>query len=63
MKPYGRLVKIKGSGRWKKDYHIHHKGRKIGNWWEDMSQDLPKGRINQIVRNQIQSELNNPNHE
>lgn len=61
MKPYGRLVKIKGSGSWKKDYHIHEKGRKIGNWWEDMSQNLSKGRINQIVKKQIQSEFTNHN--
>lgn len=36
MKPYGREKKIKGCGRWKKDYHIHSKHHhKVGNWWED----------------------------
>jgi len=41
MKPYGlREKKTKGSGDWKKDYHIHQKGRKILNWWECWSQKL-----------------------
>jgi len=35
MKPYGlRDKKTKGSGDWKKDYHIHQKNRKVPSWWE-----------------------------
>lgn len=37
MKPYLRTKKIKGSGYWKKDYHIHEDNRKVGNWWENMN--------------------------
>jgi len=40
MKPYGREKKISGAGLWKKDYHLHRKGRKLENWWEGMTDFL-----------------------
>lgn len=48
MQPYGRGKKIKGSGAWKKDYHIHEKNRKVKNWWEDMCDFLSRSRMKQI---------------
>lgn len=57
MQPYGRLTNIKGSGVWKKDYHVRVNNRKIGNWWEDIAQPISKSRINQMVKRQIEKEL------
>lgn len=36
MKPYGRHKKVTGGNDWKIDYHMHEKGKKVKNWWEDM---------------------------
>ena len=47
MKPYGQERKIKGSGNWKKDYHIHHSNKKVGNWWEDMCTIIPRKTMKQ----------------
>ena len=64
MKPYGRKNEpIKSShsfGRpWKIDYHCHNKKhRKIGSWWEEMSEDfIDRGAIKQKVNKQIEKEL------
>lgn len=59
MKPYGREKNIKGSGKWKKDYHIHFKNHKILNWWEDISKFLTRGRMKQIFNNEIKKEIDN----
>lgn len=55
MKPYGREKKLQGSGPWKKD--CHPKSGYI-NWWEDMCDFLSRGRIKQIVKKEIDKELN-----
>lgn len=57
MKPYGREKKIKGSGIWKMDYHIHHKNKKIGNWWEDMCNFISRSMMKQKVKKDINREL------
>jgi hypothetical protein len=55
MKPYGRDKKIIGGhGEWKVDYHIHHKGRKILNWWEDRTDPLTRSRQKQLINKEIQ---------
>lgn len=57
MKPYGgREQKLKGWGKWKKDYHPKPK-RKFINWWEGILQPLSKGRIKQLWKKQIKKEL------
>ena len=59
MKPYGRKNEpIKSGNTWKIDYHLHtKKGRKIENWWEDMSEDyIDRGSIKQRVRKEIEKE-------
>ena len=58
MKPYGRDKYVHGShicGRpWKIDYHIHEKGRKVGNWWEELSEDpVPRSTMKQNLRKEI----------
>ena len=38
--------------------YIPKKGRKIGNWWEDMSEDyIDRGSIKQKVRKEIEKEI------
>ena len=56
MKPYGRKNEpIKGGNTWKIDYHLHtKKGRKIENWWEDMSEDyIDRGSIKQKLKRRL----------
>lgn len=59
MKPYGRKNEpIKSGNQWKKDYHCHRNNRKIGSWWEEMSEDyIDRGAIKQRVRKQIEKEV------
>ncbi len=60
MKPYGRKDKpINGGNSWKKDYHCHSKNhRKIGSWWEEMSEDyIERGAIKHKVKKQIEKEV------
>lgn len=60
MKPYGRKNEpIKGGNDWKKDYHLHSKnGKKIGNWWEEMSEAyVDRGSIKNKVKKEIEKEL------
>lgn len=58
MKPYGREKKVKGTGSWKTDYHIHHKNKKIGNWWEDICNFLTRSRMKQLLQKDIDLEIN-----
>jgi len=53
MKPYGREKKIKGCGKWKLDYHVIIRNKKIGNWWEDMNTIVPRSTIKQNVNKEI----------
>ena len=57
MKPYGRDGNIKGSGNWKKDYHIRKNGRKILNWWEDIK-DFCRKSARRKSKEQIKKDLN-----
>lgn len=57
MKPYGREKKIMQNPSWKKDYHLHRKGRKIESWWEGIADFISRSRIKQIVRKEIDEEL------
>jgi len=57
MKPYGREKKVKGSGRWKKDYHLHDKNhRKIESWWEGICGYISRERMKQLFKKYIQNE-------
>lgn len=59
MKPYGREKNIKGSGIWKKDYHIRPK-KHWQNWWEvEFDNFISRGRMKQILRKDINDEINN----
>lgn len=57
MKPYGREKNIKGSGIWKKDFHIHEKNRKVGNWWETLCEPIPRAIMKLKVQQQIFTEI------
>jgi hypothetical protein len=57
MKPYGREKKVKGSGSWKKDYHVHQDGKRLQNWWEDMCNYLFRSTMKQNVKKEIDKEL------
>ena len=58
MKPYGREKKISGSGRWKKDYHLHDKNhRKLESWWEDICCFISRKTMKQLFKKQFNSEL------
>lgn len=53
MRPYGRENKTKGSGKWKKDYHVHIGNRKIGNWGEDFSNIISRKKMKQKTQKEI----------
>ena len=54
MKPFGREKNIKGSGKWKKDYHIHDENHhKILNWWEGICTFLTRSRMKQIWKSEL----------
>lgn len=58
MKPYLRTKNIKGSGRWKKDYHLRPK-KKWMNWWEDEFDNFSSRRTEkQKLTKEIEKELN-----
>ena len=57
MKPFGREKKIKGSGIWKKDYHIHHKNKKVKNWWEDICDYLSRSMMKQNWKKDIKLDI------
>lgn len=56
MKPYGREKKIKGSGIWKTDYHIHQRNRKVHNWWEGMCNFVSRSMMKQKIKNDLRNE-------
>jgi hypothetical protein len=64
MKPFGREKKIKGSGIWKQDYHLHRKNKKLGNWWEDMSTIISRSTMKQKVKKEqlTVQKINNMNN-
>lgn len=60
MKPYGRKNEpIKGGNPWKIDYHIHDKNhRKVGSWWEDMSEDyIDRGAIKRNWKKEVYEDI------
>ena len=51
MRGYGKIRHVSGSSPWKTDYHCHRKDRKVGNWWEDMSENpVPRCTMNREWR-------------
>ena len=57
MKPYGREKKISGAGLWKKDYHLHRKGRKLENWWEGFCNLVSRTTMKHRIKREIEREL------
>jgi hypothetical protein len=57
MKPYGRERNLKGSGPWKRDYHVRPKKSWV-NWWETIVDLLPRTTIKQRVKKEIENEQN-----
>ena len=57
MKPYGRGKKINGAGLWKKDYHLHRKGRKLENWWEGITDFLSRSTMKQKFKKEVEDDL------
>ena len=55
MKPYGREKNLKGFGPSKID--VHPKKGWI-NWWEDRINFLRRGRMKQIVKKEIEEQIN-----
>lgn len=55
MKPYGREKKLQGTGAWKTDVHP---SKGFMNWWENRCAFLTRGRMKQIIRKEINSEIN-----
>lgn len=47
MKPYGRQKHITGGNSWKIDAHLHIKGRKVQNWWENIALPLSRSVMKQ----------------
>jgi hypothetical protein len=55
MRPYGLMKNFKGGGKYKIDCHPP---RGYCNWWEFISEPFCRSRIKQIVRKEIENELN-----
>ena len=53
MKPFGREKKIMRNIR---DNHPHPK-HLVKNWWDDMIDCLDRGRMKQLLKRQIEKEL------
>lgn len=56
MKPYGRCKKVTGGNDWKIDYHMHEKGRKVKNWWEDICNFYSRSRMKQLLKKRLQDD-------
>lgn len=54
MKPYGREKLVKGRP-FKKDYHF--KKDRLKNWWEGICDLLSRGRMKQIMKKEIEKDL------
>ena len=57
MKPYGREKNLKGSGPWKRDYHVRKAGRKIANWWEDMCDVVSRMTMKRMTEREVDEEV------
>lgn len=57
MKPFGRMKKISGGNSWKRDYHLHKKGRKLLNWWEDIATCMTRTSMKKLLNIEIKKEL------
>lgn len=55
MKPYGLEKTVKGGNNYKKDYHLHKKGRKLENWWEDICMPLTRTKMKQIFKKDLEN--------
>lgn len=57
MKPYGREKKVSQNPEWKQDYHMHEKGRKLKNWWEEICSLIPRKTMKQKIKKEIEDEI------
>lgn len=57
MKPFGRIKKISGGNSMKRDYHLHKKGRKLLNWWEDIATCMTRTSMKKLLNIEIEKEL------
>lgn len=57
MKPFGRIKKISGGNSWKRDYHLHKKGRKLLNWWEDIATCMTRTSMKRLLNIEIEKEI------
>lgn len=57
MKPYGREKKVTRNPNWKRDYHIHEKGRKVANWWESICSLLSRSTLKQRIKREINNDI------
>ena len=57
MKPFGRMKKISGGNSWKRDYHLHEKGRKLLNWWENIANCVTRTSMRKLLNIEINNEL------
>ena len=55
MRPYGQEKMI--TAPYKRDNHVHIKGRKIENWWEEICDPIPRKTIKHNVKRQIETEM------
>ena len=57
MKPYGRKKKVMQNPNWKRDYHLHEKGRKLPNWWESICECLSRSTIKHKVKQDMRKAI------
>jgi hypothetical protein len=57
MKPYGRQKHITGGNSWKIDSHLHSKGKKVENWWENIESPLSRSVMKQNFKKIIHEML------
>lgn len=56
MKPYGREKNLKGSGKWKVDYHMYNKHTRLRNWWEKITGLIHRSTMKQNIKKDIDIE-------
>ena len=57
MKPFGRMKKISGGNSWKRDYHLHEKGRKLLNWWEAIANCMTRTSMKRLLNIEVEKEI------
>jgi hypothetical protein len=61
MRPYGQIEHVRGWPN-KVDHHLHSRGRKVGNWWQDCDTTRSRGHMRQITRKQIKDTIDDDKH-